>query len=189
MADILSYTLADGVWDASLLKDEVNIAGMATGTMLLNFSLLLLVKKWNPLMVAHGYIYVSVEEGWRESHVKDTHRVMKHMAMRRNDHSFKKEGPSKVKHVLHLYNSALAAKRSNVMKTQSIIQKQLATYGEKFYDFAMFPYSDSSAQLKKRAIPTPRDTTKRCDFCSAIGHIEVECYHRDPTQHASVSTC
>jgi hypothetical protein len=182
MADILSYTLADGIWDDSLIKDEINIAGMAAGTMLINFSLFHMVKKWNPLLVAHGYTFVSVEEGWQVSNVQDKYRVMKHMAMKRNDHSFKKEGPSRVMHVIHLYNSALAAKKSNVLRTQSILDKQLATYGERFFDFAMFPYSDSSAQLKRRGTPTLQDNTKRCDFCSAIGHIEMECYHRDPTQ-------
>lgn len=61
--DILSFKLAESDWDESLTLDEKKIHALVAGTRTINPSLLRLVKQWNPLFVAHGYAYISVEEG------------------------------------------------------------------------------------------------------------------------------
>jgi hypothetical protein len=53
--DILSYKLAEGDWDESLINDEQLIHELVAGTRNINRSLLQLIRKWNPLFVAHGY--------------------------------------------------------------------------------------------------------------------------------------
>jgi hypothetical protein len=64
---ILNYKLDEGECDDSLVNDEQIIHELANGTRMINLSLLRLVRRWNPLFVAHGYTYINVDEGWQYS--------------------------------------------------------------------------------------------------------------------------
>jgi hypothetical protein len=55
---ILSYKLAKGDLDNSLISDKQIIHDLAAGTRTIDLSLLRLVRRWNPRFVAHGNTYI-----------------------------------------------------------------------------------------------------------------------------------
>jgi hypothetical protein len=163
--DILSYKLAEGDWDDSLVNDEQIIHERATPTRMINLSLLRLVRRWNPLFEAHGYTYISVDEGWRYSPSRKNNEwpVLQHMAMRPQD-CYASKGPQTLKYILMLYKHGLTTRKSNFSRVHEILQTQLATYGEKFFDHSVFTYTDPASIYNLRATPVPVDNTKRCEF-------------------------
>jgi hypothetical protein len=76
----------------------------------------------------------------------------------------------------------LATRKLNLTRVQEILQMQLATNGEKFFDHSVFTYTDPATIYYLRATPVPVDNTKRCDFCTDMGHVQEGCFHRDPLQ-------
>jgi hypothetical protein len=110
--DILSFKLAEGDWDDCRVKDDHIIHELAAGTKMNNLSLLRLVRWWNPLFVALGYTYESVDEGWRYSPSRKACEwsVLKHMAMRPPD-CYDSVGPQTIKHILELYKQGLATRK------------------------------------------------------------------------------
>jgi hypothetical protein len=181
--DILSYKLAEGDWDDSLVNDEQIIHELAAGTRLMNLSLLRIVRRWNPLFVAYGYTYVSIDEGWRYSPSRKNNvwPVLQHMAMRPQD-CYASTGPQTLKYILVLYKQGLTTRKLNFTRVQEILHTQLATYGEKFFDHSEFTYTDPATIYNLRATPVPADYTKRCEFCNDKGHLEEGCFHCDPLQ-------
>jgi hypothetical protein len=69
--NILSCKLAEVDWDDCIVNDEQIIHKLAAGTKTINLSLLRLVRRWNPLFVALGYVYVGINVGWRYSPSKN----------------------------------------------------------------------------------------------------------------------
>jgi hypothetical protein len=141
--DILSFKLAEGDWDDCLVNGEHIIHELAAGTKNINLSILRLVRRWIPLFVALGYTYVSDDEGWRYSPSrKDCEwSVLKHMAMCPQD-CYDSVGPQTFKHILELYKQGLATRKLNLTRVQKILQMQLATSSEKFFDHSVFTYTD-----------------------------------------------
>jgi hypothetical protein len=159
--DILSFKLAKGDWDDSLVNDEHIIHELSTDTRLINLSLLRLVRWWNPLFEAHGYTYVSFNEGWRYSPSRKIcgWSVLQHMAMRPQD-CYNSVGPQTIKHILELYKQGLAARKLNLTRVQEILHTQLSTYGEKFFDHSVFTYTDPATIYYLRATLVPVTTPK-----------------------------
>jgi hypothetical protein len=104
-----------------------NIHALVAGTRTINLSLLRLVKQLNPLFVAHGYAYISVEEGCRynPSRRNISWPVLYHMAMRPQD-SPKSSGPDTIKHIKTLYSQALTARKTNFARVQVILLHKLS---------------------------------------------------------------
>jgi hypothetical protein len=120
--NILSYKQTEGDWDDSLVHDEQIIHELANGTRMINLSLLRLVQRWNPLFVAHGYTYASIDKGWRYSRSRKNSEwpVLQHMAMRPQD-CYASKGPQSLQNILMLYKQGLTTRKSNFTRVQEIL--------------------------------------------------------------------
>jgi hypothetical protein len=56
--------------------------------------------------------------------------------------SYYSKGLQTIKNILTLYKQGLTTRKSNFVRVQEILQEQLATYGKKFSDHAVFNYID-----------------------------------------------
>jgi hypothetical protein len=120
--------------------------------------------------VALGYINISIDEGWWYSPSRKNCEwsVLRHMAMKPPD-CFDSFGQT-IKHIQSIYKQGLAARKLNLIRVLEILQKQLSTYGQKFFAHSVFTYTDPSTTYNIRETPVPVDNTKRCDnFCNEIG--------------------